>query len=180
MFFKKLNKWMHSFTEHLCAEQWTLVISVLGARDFSYFSGSGFSQKILAKKSGAGFVNTIARQSADSRIPMTRLCSLFPLNFYCILCAFLTYGGGDRKWETFLFSSLPFLLLFPLYSLPFPGLYFISREWTSEWGITLLALMGYNLFMDLSPCFPGMCLTLLEVTHCMVCRGGQSRDARCE
>jgi len=113
------------------------------------------------KREGAAFLT--------SALPW-HIQSLFPLDFYCVSFGYFMDGGRKREWAAFLFSSVySFSALFPLYSLPFPILYF---EVTWMW-------MGYKpWFIDLFHSFPGMYLTLLEITHWVGCR--RCSEERCQ
>lgn len=92
-------------------------------------------------------------------------CSLFPLDFYYISLVYFIYGGRRREWAAFLFSSIySFSTSVPFICSPFPHpLFYFEIIWM--W-------MGYNPWsIDLFHCFPGMYLTLLEIIHCLACRG---------
>lgn len=167
---------MHSSTEHLCAEQRTLAVSDVGGGDQLFFRCWFLSEKVAR-------VSRIlwCRETQTPEFPRHFSVLSFPLIFTVSCVRSLRAGGGRESEQPSCFPRfLPFLLLFPSCSLPSPGLYFILRAWASGWGIALLGLTGSNLFTDLSPCFPGVYLTLLEVPHRVVCRGGQSREARGE
>ena len=119
------------------------------------------SQKILVQKGCVSFAAILAWQKSNFSIPVTYSVLVSPWFLLCLVQVFYRWGQ-KREWAAFLFSSIySFSSLFPLYSLPFPILYFeIIWMW-----------MGYNpWFVDLFCCFPGMCLTLLEITRWVGCR----------